>query len=234
MSMPLKAKLRFSLVSNAGRASRMAAFSDLVIGGMTGRDVKAVEAHIQELRHIGVVPPKTIPIFYRLSAALLTQADTIQVPGGNSSGEVETVLFGMADGLWVGVGSDHTDRKLESVSVTASKQLCGHPVSKALWPFDEVKDHWDRLILRCFAIKSGKRRLYQHGPASLMRRPEDLMRRYLGRDGILPPGMVMYGGTFSVIGPIAAADAYILELEDPVLRRKIRHKYAVQELPDEG
>ena len=89
----------------------------LVIAGWTGRDVNALEAHIRELEAIGVRRPKSTPIFYRASASLLTSDDSIEVVGEHSSGEVEVVVFALDDGAWIGVGSDHTDRKLETTQV---------------------------------------------------------------------------------------------------------------------
>mgnify|MGYP003338528217 CR=1 FL=1 len=77
-------------------------------------------------------------------------AQRIEVSGGDSSGEVEFVLYALDDAMWIGVGSDHTDRKAETINVTLSKQMCGKPVSPALWRYDEVKPHWDKLTLRSF------------------------------------------------------------------------------------
>jgi hypothetical protein len=84
-------------------------------------------------------------------------------------------VFSLEDGLWLGVGSDHTDRKVETVGITIAKQICGKPVGKALWRYDEVSLHWDELIAHSFAISGGKRRLYQEGPLAKIRHPSDLM-----------------------------------------------------------
>ena len=101
----------------------------LVIAGWTGRDVAALEKHIRELEAIGVKRPKTTPIFYRVSASLLTTDDAIEVLGENSSGEIECVAYSFDDCTFVGLGSDHTDRKAEAVGVSLSKQMCAKPVS---------------------------------------------------------------------------------------------------------
>src|SRR5471030_2276277 len=111
---------------------------NLVIAGWTGRDSAMVEHHIAELEAIGVMRPKTVPCFYRVAASLLTQADTIQIPGTDSSGEMEFVLYSSPHVLLVGVGSDHTDRKVESYGVTVSKQMCAKPIGTELWRFDEA------------------------------------------------------------------------------------------------
>src|SRR5690242_20682012 len=88
----------------------LGAIRNLVIAGWTGRNVAALEAHIKELEELGVPRPKTVPIFYRTAVSLLTTASSIQAVGDMSSGEIEFVLYCLADRLWLGLGSDHTDR----------------------------------------------------------------------------------------------------------------------------
>ena len=211
----------------------VAAIKSLVIAGWTGRNVEALEAHINELEAIGVKRPKTVPIFYRVASSLLSTASSIEVMADKSSGEVEFVLFALEDGLWVGLGSDHTDRKAETVGVTLSKQLCAKPVGATLWRYDEVRPHWDRLTLRSFVPDGGKRRLYQEGPVTNMRSPEELIRLYTG-GGKLKPGTAMFCGTFAVHGGISHSGTFDMELEDPVLGRKLTHSYKIVSLPDEG
>lgn len=202
------------------------AVRELVIAGWTGRDEVALRRHIRELEDIGVKPPKTTPIFYRVAASLFTHADVIQVSGPDTSGEVEFVLIAAPDGLRVAVGSDHTDRKAETIGVSLSKQLCAKPVSTESWRYDEVKPHWESLVLRAWADDT----LYQEGPVTAMRSPEDLMHRYGG----LRPGMAMFCGTLAAKGGIRPAKRFAMELEDPVLGRKLRHEYAIEVLPVEG
>jgi hypothetical protein len=211
----------------------LAAINSLVIAGWTGRNVAALEAHIKELEAIGVKRPKTVPIFYRVACSTLTTATFIEVMADKSSGEVEFVLFALDDGLWLGVGSDHTDRKAETIGVTLSKQLCAKPVGLTLWRYDEVKPHWDKLVLRSFVPDGGKRRLYQEGPVTNMRSPEELIKLYTGGDK-LAPGTAMFCGTFAVHGDISYSGTFDMELEDPVLGRKLTHGYRIVSLPDEG
>jgi hypothetical protein len=211
----------------------LAAIKNLVIAGWTGRNVAALEAHIKELEAIGVKRPKSVPIFYRTSCSLLSTAMFIEVSGMSTSGEVEFVLFALDDGLWLGVGSDHTDRKAETIGVTLSKQLCGKPVGATLWRYDEVKPHWDKLTLRAFVPDGDRRRLYQEGPVTNMRSPEELIRLYTGGDK-LAPGTAMFCGTFAVHGAISYSGSFEMELEDPVLGRKLTHSYKIVSLPDEG
>ena len=204
-----------------------------MIAGWTGRNVEALEKHIRELEALGVKRPKSTPIFYRVAADLLTNAGAIEVLGEHSSGEVEFVLLSLADGLWVAVGSDHTDRKAEATGVSLSKQMCAKPISAKAWRADEVLPHWERLVLRSYAKRNGKRSLYQEGSVASMRTPDDLIKRYAGA-GSLPVGTAMFCGTLAVHGEIGPAERFEMELEDPVLGRELTHAYDIKTLPDEG
>jgi hypothetical protein len=201
------------------------AVKELVIAGWTGRDEAALSKHIRELEEIGVKPPKTTPIFYRVAASLLTFTDEIQVSGSDTSGEVEFVLLRTQSDLRVAVGSDHTDRKAETIGVSLSKQLCAKPVSPESWRYDEVKPHWEKLVLRSWADGEP----YQEGAVTAMRSPEDLMGRYP-----LKPGYAMFCGTLAAKGGIRPAARFTMELEDPVLKRKLKHEYRIHILPVEG
>ncbi|WP_407529814.1 DUF2848 domain-containing protein [Methylobacterium oryzisoli] len=214
-----------------GRTDRIAFSPEaVVIGGWAGRDEAAIRHHIEELAAIGVPRPSSVPVYYRVAAETLTQAPRLTVLGPDTSGEVEPVLVSLADGLWLGLGSDHTDRKAETIGIALSKQLCGKPIGTALWRLDEVEAHWDEMILRAFATIDGERVLYQEGPLSALRPPRDLMERRPGGPD-LPPGTVMFGGTLGAIGGIRPASRFEMELEDPVLGRRLTHGYDVVALP---
>lgn len=204
-----------------------------VIAGWTGRDPVARDKHIAELEAIGIARPATTPIYYRVSARRLTLEDSIEVCGKDSSGEVEFVLIGWQGRIFVGCGSDHTDRKVESYSVTVSKQMCDKSIAPELWELEDVIGHWDRMILRSFAWIDGARVLYQEGTLDAMLPVKELLARGFA-DGKLPDGCAMYGGTFAAKGGIRPADRFEYELEDPVLKRVIRHGYDVIALPVRG
>jgi hypothetical protein len=206
------------------------AIDKAVIAGWTGRDPVARDKHIAELEAIGIARPASTPIYYRCSARRITQADRIEVSGGDSSGEVEFVLIGWQGRIFVGCGSDHTDRKVEAYSVTVSKQMCDKPVATALWELEDVIAHWDKMILRSWATIGGARVLYQEGTLDAMLPVKELIDRGFGGNG-LPDGCAMFGGTFAAKGGIRPADRFEFELEDPVLQRKISHGYDVISMP---
>ena len=203
--------------------------NDAVIAGWTGRDAIAVEKHIKELEALGVKRPATTPIFYRVAAARLTTDDTIEAVGESSGGEVEFVLLQDAGRLWVGAGSDHTDREVEKYGVTVSKQLCDKPIASVFWSYEEVAPHWDELILRAHVIEGGKSMLYQEGAVTAMMHPQALMEKHSSTS--LRDGTLLFGGTLAAHGGVRPTSEFSFELEDPVLGRKIAHRYRVRTLP---
>jgi hypothetical protein len=226
-------KLEFTVVDSAGEAVLSLLLSDMVIAGWAGRDQDAMEHHIKELEALGVARPASTPTFYRVAASRLSQEPSIQDAGPDGSGEVEVFLVSVAGKLYVGIGSDHTDRKVETIGVTISKQVCDKPVSSVLWPYEEVADHWDNLILRSYAFIDGEKVLYQEGTTSGLLAPSDLIERYTGH-GKLADGTAMFCGTMPAIGGIRPATRFEGEVIDPVLGRSISFAYDVEVLPVRG
>jgi len=202
-----------------------------IIAGWTGRDRVALEKHIAELEELGVKRPPSTPVFYRVSASRLSTAPVMEACGAASSGEVEFVLLKHGGRLWVGVGSDHTDREVETYNITVSKQMCDKPVAPEFWDMESVAGHWDRLVLRSFVVEKGRRVLYQEGSVASMLSPDELLGRW-GRD--FTDGSVMFCGTLAAHGGIRAADRFEYELEDPVTGRRLAHAYTVSSLPMSG
>lgn len=198
----------------------------LIIAGWTGRDRAAVQEHINELAALGVRPPETVPVFYRVAAARLTTAGAIECSGGRSSGEAEFVILCHGGRLWVGVGSDHTDREVEAYGITVSKQMCDKPVAAEFWPLADVAGHWDQLRLRSWADGVP----YQDGLVSAMLDPRALMEACGG----LGEGDVLFGGTLPVQGGIRPAARFKVEISDAKCSCSISHEYDVLMLPIEG
>lgn len=216
--------------SRPGAAPAAAVFDTLIVAGWTGRDTKALEHHVEELAALGVPRPSSMPVFYRTSVDGLTQTTRLEVLGGDTSGEVEPVVFSFDGAMWLGVGSDHTDRKLETLGIALSKQICGKVIGTEVWPLAEVIPHWEKLIIRSHATIDGKRMLYQEGPLANMRTPADLLSRYDGSSA-LKNSAAMFCGTVGAIGGIRPASRFEMEIEDPVLGRRIGHAYDIVVLP---
>lgn len=196
----------------------------VVVAGWTGRDRDAVEKHMAELEAVGIPRPSRAPVFYRVSAARLTTAMRIESTAA-SSGEAEAVLLQHNDKVYVGVGSDHTDREVESYGVAVSKEMCDKPIGREFWSYDDVSPHWDELTLRSWVDDEV---LYQEGKLSALLHPDGLMKR---SDPPLANGVLMFCGTFPAIGGIRPASSFRCELADPVHGRALSASYEMRVLP---
>jgi hypothetical protein len=225
-------KLSFTLADAHGNRSLSVDINHCVVAGWAGRDMAAIEHHIEELAAIGVPRPSSVPLYYRIAANQLVQDANVQVIGPDSSGEAEVFLFSHAGQTLVSLASDHTDRKLESHSVALSKQLCVKPVARDAWLYDEVRAHWDDLILRAWIHENGNQVLYQEGPLALLRNPDELVQGCFQTQAI-PEGFGMTCGTVAAIGGIRCTSrVFIMELHDPIRNRSIRHQYTTEQLPE--
>ncbi len=203
----------------------------MVNAGYVGRNPAAVRAHIDELRHEGIPPPRSIPAFFMLTADSLTTADQIEVVGGGTSGEVEYVLFPIEDDVLVGVGSDHTDRVLERTSLSKSKQICKNVVSQRVWRLADLKEAWDDLLLQSWvrSPETGQDILYQKGRLGTILPPEELIAMVRAR--IKDPwgaGLVIFSGTIPVVGgKLISSTEFRGELLDPRSGRSLGCAYRV-------
>jgi len=203
----------------------------LVVAGWTGRDPSAIRHHIEELAAIGVSPPSATPLYYRVSAALLTQAGRIQVVGYGSSGEVEPLLLQSGGRRWLGLASAHTDRALEAHSVALSKQVCAKPCAAEVWPWEDVADRLEAIVLESWIDDSGEWVLYQQGTLASIR-PLTELAAGAGLDDLAAEGVAMLCGTFGARGGVRPAARFRMMMRDPATGREIRHDYAVQTLPE--
>jgi hypothetical protein len=207
-----------------------------VIAGWTGRDPDKIEHHIEELAAIGVPRPSAVPLYYRVAVQQFIQSRLVQVVGDETSGEVEPVLLDTGGALYLGLGSDHTDRRLETHSVALSKQICPKPLAAQAWRFDEVSDHIEEIRLASFVRdKPGEDWTpYQEGTIGSIRPLADLLAGapVAAANGRLAAGSMMMCGTFPVVsGGVRPAGEFRMEMHDPVLGRTVAHAYAVEALP---
>jgi hypothetical protein len=208
----------------------------LVIAGWTGRDADAIRHHIEELAAVGVPPPSTVPLYYRAGAQSLTQAGTIEALGPDSSGEAEPVLFHAEGQWWLTVGSDHTDRRVETYSVAVSKQMCAKPIARAAWRWDDVAGYQDEIELGSRILEDGRWVDYQRGSLATIRPLAQLLAGGPLASRPAAQGAFQFCGTLGAIPNaqglgIRAASAMEIRLHDPRRRRSIVHRYEVRVLP---
>lgn len=206
----------------------------MINAGYVGRNRQAVAAHIEELRREGVPPPPSVPMIFPVLCHNITTDEQIEVIGHQTSGEVEFVLLLNAGNVFVGLGSDHTDRDIERHSIIKSKQVCPNVISKQVWNYAEVKTGWDDLIMQSQVkmTDDGETIIYQKALLGSIISATDLMELVKSKivDG-LDDGLVLFSGTLPVLTPeIIYGTHFCCELIDPRLDRVLRCEYRVNTL----
>ncbi len=202
-----------------------------VLCGYTGRDQSAVQRHIDELQKQGVEPPPSVPAFFPKPHTSISLEEDIHVEGQETSGEVEFVLLVDGKRIYVGVGSDHTDRDLETLNILKSKQVCPVILSRTLWDYEEIKDHWDRIEIRSWATMEGEKVLYQDSTLATILPPEELIHLVQERVKGSLEGIAIFSGTPPLVTEeMVFSNRFQGELLDPVFKRKITFGYAIHTL----
>lgn len=205
----------------------------MINAGYTGRDQEQVREHVEELKKEGVPAPESTPTAYEMITQLIYFDPVIEVVGGKTSGEAEYVLLCSGEEVYVGVGSDHTDRELESVSINKSKLVCPNILSDRLWRLQEIRKEWDEILLRSW-VKNGKGQkvLYQEAPLSAMMSPEDLMgfvKRKVNDKSL--DGTAIFSGTIPILtGKFIYSPYFEAELFNPRSQKRLNLSYQVQVL----
>lgn len=201
----------------------------MINAGFTGRNQEEVRHHLDELSAKGIEVPEETPVLYPVVPGALTSEDTIRVYGEETSGEIEYILFIVNPGeIYVGIGSDHTDRKLEELDIPRAKQITPNVFSPLVWPLEEVAGHWDNLVMGCEVTAGGETLTYQEGALGLLMSPPELMDLIQGKLGSELTNTVIYSGTVKMeTEEFVFAHRFEGRLEDPELGRTISFGYDV-------
>ncbi len=219
-------RLSFVAIGRKAAAKRLKLeISDCFALGYTGRDRAVVDRHIEELEAHGVPAPSRVPTCFPILTSLLRVAPAeIDVYGGETSGEIEPVLI-IREGRpqYLGLGSDHTDRSIERISIPHAKQLCPKVLSAELWDFSDMVGRWDSLAIRSFS--DGE--LYQEATLGDLLPPAELIN-------IIPPARIgtaiLLCGTVPLKTPLKFGTRFGGELLDPDRGRSLRLEYRVRVL----
>lgn len=200
--------------------------NNLLVVGFAGKDIEKTMEHIRELEEEGIKCPKSVPVLYQCSKELLTTSDTIEVIGPKTSGEVEYLILVHEGTYYIGVGSDHTDRELEAVSIHKSKQLCLKPFATTFWPYEEIKDHFDNIKLKSTQIINGQTIDYQHGLTSDLLSLDTIINTLKKEVDI--ENSLIFTGTVPLSNGFQYGESFSCELIDEKLNRTIDLSYKIQ------
>jgi hypothetical protein len=202
--------------------------------GFTIRDEEKMRRHLEECNRVGVPIPVVTrpPLVMPISTWAWVTDDVITVQRDRTSGEIEIATVVDADGtIYVGVGSDHTDRALECIDIPWSKQVAPNVIAPTLWRWDDVSAHWDDVFMESWVVDGGHRVKYQEASVAEFWTPAEMLQGV--RDSVVDPGgaiAFLSGTVVSIEEKLRFAEEWTLRLVDPVLNRSIEHTYRVEVL----
>ncbi|MEV6094944.1 DUF2848 family protein [Nocardia sp. NPDC051981] len=187
--------------------------TNVIVAGYTGRDTAAVAHHVDELAAIGVPRPDSIPAFYEIGADTVTTDTVIEVDGPSTSGEVEPVLIYADHRYYLTVGSDHTDRVLETQSIRLSKAACLKPIATTIIDLgtDPSVLRWDEITVSSWVNGD----IYQRGSLASMLPLSELLSKW-GKHDRDESALVLFGGTMPLVeGTFRYGHHWQMSLEVP-------------------
>jgi len=226
-------EIRFQLHGKGGVTPLTVEYQHLFAIGYAGRNMEKTMEHIHELeRDLGMPAPKRIPTIFECSNNLLTQEEQLQFIGKDTCGEAEYVIV-LNDGkLYIGIGSDHTDRALESYNVLKSKQMCAKPIGTELWDYQDVKDHWDSIRISSFQTVDGEEIPYQSGTMAEILPPETIIAELQERVDDLG-NSIIFSGTVPTLSGLKYGTTFRCEMIDDTLSRRISCFYRAHAITEE-
>lgn len=225
-------KIDLMLEDKLGRRPLAFTYSRMVNAGYVGKNQAEVRRHIEELAAKGIPGPKSIPVLFPVVCHTLTTDSVVEVYGSETSGEVEYVLCVVSeDKVYVGLGSDHTDRHLEETDIPRSKQICPNIMSRAVWPLEEVEEHWDDLLMSASVVKNTEAIRYQEGRLGLLLNPAELMAFAKGKIGGPLQNLIIFSGTMGMLtDEFVFGESFSAKLIDEKTNRRLEISYEVKPL----
>lgn len=199
--------------------------------GSATREAATATHHQEEVAKAGVRIAFDVPAprIYPIGPWALTTGDRVEVQGPRTSGEVEIVLV-VTDDVYIGVGSDHTDRDLERTSILWSKAACPNILAPTLWRWSDIAAAWDGYELWCDMDGDA----YQRVGVDAFLSPDDVLTILRERAEVPERDLVVFCGTYvSVTGELAFGDRWSFGLRGPGGEPAIAHSYdVIQLLPE--
>ncbi len=215
----------FKIVTKNGESVISADIKNLMVVGFSGKDVEKTMEHIHELEKEGVKCPSEVPVPYQCDPQIVTRKEVIDVIGPKTSGEAEYLILCHEGKFYIGIGSDHTDREMEAVSIHKSKQVCLKPCSVEFWDYEEVKDHLPQLRLISTQVVDGKEIDYQNGVAGDLL-PFDVIIEKVQKEVPLEDCLI-YTGTVPLLNGFRFGEQFSARLVDDQLGRELSLTYKI-------
>ena len=223
-------KLDLTLIKGQEREELVFQVNRMVNGGYCGRNQDEIRKHMEEVKALGSTEVfDEIPVFFPVVKDYITLGEEIEVVGNQTSGEGEFAVLIGQDHVYIAAASDHTDRDLEKQTILKSKQVTPNILSKEVWDYEDVKDHWDDILMRAWVKEDGEKKVFQESSLSALLTPDDLIKIVGERTEGSLEGMIILSGTVGAVQGVSGfSDYFEVELINDTLKAKLGCKYNIK------
>ena len=166
---------------------------------------------------LGVARPKTTPIYYRVAAVAADHSHHRSRRPGKIKwrGRTRADPRGQSGFGSASVPITPTERSRLTAS-PRRKQMCDKPMAPELWPFDDVRDHWDSLVV-ALLDRRGRRAAActRREPLAAMLPPDAIIAGFASNGSNWPRGRRCFVGPWQPEEAFAHQAVFVRAHSDP-------------------
>ena len=161
------------------------------------------------------------PSVSRITNDRLTTAPEIQVLGGDTIAQAAIVLIAASAGMLIGIASNHMCIHQED------PQLFSKPISRQVWRFQHVADHWEYLLIQ---LSCGTGEMIQNGKLAEFAPIEEIIPLISSDQSSLQQGTAVLCVGLPTLKSSKPSSSYSLKLFDQEKDQMLELDYQVRQI----
>lgn len=161
------------------------------------------------------------PSVSRITNDRLTTAPEIQVLGGDTIAQAAIVLIAASAGMLIGIASNHMCIHQED------PQLFSKPISRQVWRFQHVADHWEYLLIQ---LSCGTGEMIQNGKLAEFAPIEEIIPLISSDQSSLQQGTAVLCVGLPILKSSKPSSSYSLKLFDQEKDQMLELDYQVRQI----
>ena len=161
------------------------------------------------------------PSVSRITNDRLTTAPEIQVLGGDTIAQAAIVLIAASAGMLIGIASNHMCIHQED------PQLFSKPISRQVWRFQHVADHWEYLSIQ---LNCGTGEMIQNGKLAEFAAIDEIIPLISSDQSSLQQGTAVLCVGLPILKSSKPSSSYSLKLFDQEKDQMLKLDYQVRQI----
>ena len=157
----------------------------------------------------------------RITNDRLTTASEIQVLGDNTIAQAAILLIAAGAGMLIGIASNHKYMHQED------PQLFSKPISRQVWRFQHVADHWEYLSIQ---LRSGTGEMFQNGNLAEFAPIDEIIPLISSDQSSLEKGTAVLCVGLPMLKSGKPSSSYNLKLSDQEKDQALELDYQVRQI----